>query len=346
MKSGLRGLASSVRNALRVRGEHLAPTLERGRAESLFRDFIEQIEVETTSFCNRVCSFCPNAFLDRRSRPSLMPEAAWQAILDGLREVDYRGTFVWSRYSEPISEEGLVARVRQVREAAPRCRIAINSNGDYLDGRKLDALREAGLDRLMVDLYLAEDEVDNTDSARICEERFLTRVGRTAKRVETEPELVARLDDPLEVVTHVRNARSLSAVYYSDRGGLMPQAGRPRRVSPCFIPYKQLTIDWDGSVVPCCQVRSDAAAHREAVVCRLGENGVGLVEAYVRLAGWRRGLSNFEPKSGPCAHCDYASLEATAATRLAWRTLSRPDGALRRLVGAAFRPLLGRREIW
>jgi len=116
-------------------------------------------------------------------------------------------------------------------------------------------------------------------------------------------------------------------------------------VSPCFLPYKQLVIDWDGSIVPCCQIRSDAGAHASAVVGRIGE-GVGLVDAYLLLAGWRGALSAYGPKSGPCASCGYAAYADDAVTRGLAALAANQALPGRRVAQSLLRPLLGRRRTW
>ena len=60
-------------------------------------------------------------------------------------------------------------------------------------------------------------------------------------------------------------------------------------------------IDWDGSVVISCQVRSDTAGHKGSVVGTIGQNGTSMVEAYVALAGWRDSLKGFGPEKLPGA---------------------------------------------
>src|SRR5215216_4357478 len=119
-------IGAVVRNSLRMEANHFRLDLSHGEAVELFKTHVELVEVETTSYCNRTCSFCPNSFIDRRSEKLTMPETTWQAILEGLREVDYNGTIVWSRYSEPLSERRILDRIREVREAAPRIRVCIN----------------------------------------------------------------------------------------------------------------------------------------------------------------------------------------------------------------------------
>jgi hypothetical protein len=341
----MRSIAAVVRNGLRIEPAHLSRSVSRSEAASLFGRFVEQIEVETTSFCNRTCSFCPNSFIDRRSERLEMPEPTWEAIVAGLREVRFAGTFVWSRYSEPLSERRILDRVREVRAAAPACRIAINTNGDYLDGGYLEELREAGVDRVMIDLYVPDDSPPTVDFARAHHDKFLKRVGRAAVVEMEVPELVGRIEDSMEIVTRVRNATTIEQVNLTDRGGLLQLGNTTARVSPCFLPYKQLVIDWDGSIVPCCQIRSDAGAHADAVVGRIGA-GVGLVDAYLLLAGWRGALSSYGPKSGPCSSCSYASYADDAVTRGFAALAANQAIPGRRLAQGLLRTVLGGRRPW
>ena len=344
-QSRKRSIAAVVRNGLRIEPAHVSRSLGRSEAASLFARFVEQIEVETTSFCNRTCSFCPNSFIDRRSERLAMPEPTWDAIVTGLREVRFEGTFVWSRYSEPLSERRILERVREVRAAAPVCRIALNTNGDYLDDTYLQELCEAGVDRVMIDLYIPDDSPSTVEFARTWHDRFLERVGRTAVVTMEVPELVGRIEGSMEIVTRVRNAATIEQVHVTDRGGLLKIGKTAARVSPCFLPYKQLVIDWDGSIVPCCQIRSDAGAHASAVVGRIGE-GVGLVDAYLLLAGWRGALSAYGPKSGPCASCGYAAYADDAVTRGLAALAANQAIPGRRVAQSLLRPLLGRRRTW
>jgi Radical SAM superfamily len=340
-----RSIAAVIRNGLRIEPAHTRRSLPRREAADLFARFVEQIEVETTSFCNRTCSFCPNSFIDRRSQRLVMPEATWSAIVAGLAEVRFDGTFVWSRYSEPLSERRILDRIREVRRAAPACRISLNTNGDYLDGGYLDELRDAGVDRVMVDLYMPDDAPATVEHARGHLDRFTQRVGRTGMVTGEEPELVATIADAMEIVIRVRNAATIGQVQVTDRGGLLTIGKGNVRVSPCFLPFKQLVIDWDGSIVPCCQIRSDAAAHADAVVGRIGD-GVSLVEAYALLAGWRGALAAYGPKSGPCATCTYAAYEDGAAVRALALLAARPGLPGRPLTRRLLGPWLGKRHTW
>lgn len=341
-------LGAIVRNSLRMEADHFRTDLPHEKAMRLAKDHLELIEVETVSYCNRTCSFCPNQFIDRRSEKHAMPEHTWQAVLAGLRELDYDGTFVWSRYSEPLSERRIVDRIREVRAAAPRSRICANTNGDYLNASYLDELASVGLNRLFVDLYIPDAETYDLDVAREYHSKFEQRIGKHCTLLAAEPEYHCVVDyEPITITTHARNIISMKRQDLSSRGGLITLARRTTRVAPCFAPYKHLVIDWDGSVVVCCQVRSDSSQHTNTVVGRIGsESGcVSLVQAYVNLAGWRESLRSFGPKAQPCDSCNVGEYRANTATKVASSLLSQTS-FIPSLVKLAVRPVLKRRQRW
>ncbi|HXI90516.1 MAG TPA: radical SAM protein [Blastocatellia bacterium] len=333
-----------IRNSVLIEDDQFRVDLVSGAAEKLFRKHVELVEFETTSYCNRTCSFCPNSFIDRLTEKLTMPEPTWQAILDGLKQVDYSGTIVWSRYSEPLSERRILDRIREVRKAAPRSRICINSNGDFLDAEYLRELEDAGVDRLWVDIYFPDEEVYDLEAAKSYHAKFLKRIERTCEQIEVSPELAHRIGSKrTEIVTHVRNVAAMKALDLSDRGGLIQIARETSRDAPCFAPYKHLVIDWDGSVVICCQLRSDSPSHKKAVVGRIGADGIGLVDAYVRLAEWRYSLRGYGPKTGPCATCNVSEYASTPLTRTLSRVLTDSDSRTRAIAKMTLGPVLRRR---
>ena len=337
-------IGAVVRNSLRMEEHHFRLDLPHIDAMRLFQKHVELIEVETTSYCNRTCSFCPNSFIDRLSEKFIMPEETWRAILEGLREVKYNGTLVWSRYAEALSERHVVERIRQVREAAPDCRIGMNSNGDFLDAAYLHDLEDAGLDRLWVDIYIPDEETYELDVAEKYHDKFIRRIERPYTVTATSPELSTTIESKkMKITAHARNVAVMKVMDLSDRGGLIQIARETVRDAPCYAPYKHLVIDWDGSVVICCQLRSDSPSHQKAVVGRIGFEGVGLVDAYVRLAGWRASLRTYGRKRGPCATCNVSEYDSNRLTKGLSRMLTDPDSRLRSVARATLKPMLGRR---
>jgi hypothetical protein len=324
--------------------EHFRLDLPHNDALKLFRKHVELIEVETTSYCNRTCSFCPNSFIDRLSQKFVMPEETWGAILHGLREVNYNGTFVWSRYAEALSERRVVERIREVRDSAPDCYIGMNSNGDFLDAAYLRELEDAGLDRLWIDLYIPDDEVYDLEIATKYHDKFIRRIDRRYRVTATLPELSTTIESQKTIITaHARNVAVMKAMDLSDRGGLIQIARDTVRDAPCYAPYKHLVIDWNGSIVICCQLRSDSPTHQKGVVGRIGFDGIGLVDGYVRLAEWRASLRTYGRKPGPCATCNVSEYDSNPLTRRLSKVLIDLKSPLRAAVKITMRPVLRKR---
>lgn len=338
-------IGAVVRNSLRMEEGHFRLDLPHSEATQLFQKHVELIEVETTSYCNRTCSFCPNSFIDRLSEKNIMPEETWRAILDGLREVKYNGTLVWSRYAEALSERRVVERIREVRDAAPDCYIGMNSNGDFLDADYLAELEDAGLNRLWIDLYIPDEEVYDLEVAEKYHDKFIKRIDRFYKVTATLPELSSTIESRrMKITAHARNVAVMKAMDLSDRGGLIQIARETVRDAPCYAPYKHLVIDWDGSVVICCQLRSDSPSHQKAVVGRIGFEGVGLIDGYVRLAGWRSSLRTYGRKKGPCATCNVSEYDSNPLTKALSRALIDMKSPLRAAVRTTLRPVLRKRS--
>jgi hypothetical protein len=325
--------------------DHFRLDLAPPDALRLFKEHVELVEVETTSYCNRTCSFCPNSFIDRLSEKHTMPEQTWRAILNGLREVKYDGTFVWSRYAEALSERRVVERIREVRGAAPNCHIGMNSNGDFLDANYLGELEDAGLNRLWIDLYIPDEEVYDLDVAEKYHDKFMKRIDRSYKVTATLPELSTTIESRrMKITAHARNVAVMKVMDLSDRGGLIQIARETVRDAPCFAPYKHLVVDWNGSVVICCQLRSDSPSHQKAVVGRIGFDGVGLIDAYVRLAEWRSSLHTYGRKKGPCATCNVSEYNSNSVTRALSKVLIDMESPLRAVVKTTLQPGLRKRS--
>lgn len=336
----LADFAAIARNSIRMRSELFDPSLPETAARRLFSEYVELVEIETTSYCNRTCSFCPNQFIDRRSQSHPMPEACWETIVHDLKAVDYRGTVVWSRYSEPLSEPRFVERVRQLKAAAPSCRVGVNTNGDYLDQEYLDRLAQAGLDRMWIDVYLPDADVYDTDSAYEYLDKLRVRLGNPAILISTEtPEVAGRIKhSSIEITVHCRNSASMQS-HMSDRAGLLTLTRRGPRTAPCFAPFKHLVIDWDGSVVVCCQMRSDAGSHAAGVIGTIGRD-LSLIQAFVRLAPWRASLRDYGEKSAPCSTCNLSEYQAVPLLLTASKLLG-GDTVVHRAARTLLDPLVG-----
>lgn len=306
---------SSAPNFLEPAHFHAVPTREDARR--LFEASVSMVEVELFSYCNRVCWFCPNSSIDRRSRREFMEPAIYRGILNQLAEIDYAGTISYSRYNEPLADRSILERLAEARAAVPRALLHTNTNGDYLTRGYLADLRQAGLRSLNIQIYLGNDE-------RYDHERMRGKIAKTLTTLALDAELTR--DDAGEWLEYRAASDDLKLRIYarnferngSSRGGTVPVRLHYRRTSPCYSPVSHVYVDYNGKMMPCCNLRSDVESHQDAIVGDLS-SGTDLFSVYAgeALASWRASLVGFGAKSGHCSGCAFAAIPDTPESRLA-----------------------------
>ncbi len=296
-----------------------SPLISVERAKELFRRYVEVVEVENHSFCNRTCWFCPNSFLDRKTSTKLAPPELLDKVLRDLRSIDYERTLVWSRYHEPLGHDTIYENVAKARQQLPRAILAMVSNGDYLNKERMQKLADAGLNRMMLDLYLPDGKEED-------EAEFEKAFGKFLERTGLKPKLIGPRFYQLEG-TSVQ-VTLMSPVYrkenISTRGGLLdvPKTKSYHRTAACLVPIRQVVIDYNGKGMLCCQVRSDAPGHQSAVIGDLMDPDYSLFHFYRDLAGARKGLLKEGAKKGVCESCDMSDASnADVAVTESWQSV-------------------------
>lgn len=297
-------------DAVTFTANHFRSELPPDDARSLFACSVRYVEIECFSYCNRRCHFCPNATIPQRQDKAgnrHMPEELYLRILDDLASIGYRGEIQFGRYNEPFSDRSILDRISQARERLPMAYLYSHTNTDFLTPAYLDEIAGAGLDGLELQVYLGNGDRYDESEMLARRKQILRRLGLSLlttvcsspgfrhQHVTDYSRMQVRID-----------CRNFDAIG-TDRGGLVQIQQRPR-VAPCLIPFKSMYIDHDGSVVPCCNIRSDVPEHEPYVVSRL-HDGASIFDAYVALHGWRLGLMRFGEKSGPCATCRYGETD-------------------------------------
>jgi hypothetical protein len=312
LKNGLKILAKSAFANLLPR-EVFDHKADMGTVRELFRTYVRVVEIENHSYCNRTCWFCPNAQIDRHSDNILMADAVYDRILGDLESISYSQTLAWSRYHEPLAHESIYDRLAQVRRRLPRAHLVVISNGDYLNRQTLRRIEDAGVDRLMLDLYLPEGKERDPSEIQSGLEKFSTRTGLQIVQV-TDYDF--RCDGTKVNIT--MGIPSYTGVNMSTRGGLVQvkELRHYQRTSVCFNPLHSVVVDYTGECVLCCQVRSDSPLHRDAVIGNLNVPGYTLFHFYRDLAAARSSLLAPGPKLGVCKTC---TISDTGPDRLARR---------------------------
>ena len=300
------------RDPFRTRSpQHFEGPLSPLQAQRLFSRSVSMVEIETSSYCNRTCWFCPNAIHDRRSQKHHMDTALYGRILADLARIGYRRKVSFSRYNEPLASRTILDRIGAARRDIPAALLHLNTNGDYLDRDYLDALYGAGLRSLNIQIYLGNDE--QYDHSRV-RAKLLAQV--TKLRLQHQ----ITMDRPGERIEAKLSYRDMALRTYGrnfatsgcNRGETVTLDESYTRTSPCASPFYHAYIDYDGSMVPCCNVRSDIPEHADNTLGKLSAT-TSIFDIYgsEAAARWRRALVGYQHKTGVCTTCSFVTFPRT-----------------------------------
>lgn len=195
---------------------------------------IRLIEIELFSFCNRTCNFCPNHFIDRISDNKILDEKLFVRLIQELKDNKYSGVISFSRYCEPFAFRNILEeRISYIREQLPDIKLVCNTNGDY-DWEGID------IDELTImdyDIKLPKEELGLFKRDK---KPFLVRKMRLGK--------------------------------INNRAGSLKIRKKFVRDFPCYEPSYFVGIDFNGSVNPCCNIRSDVKEHENYTLGNLSSN--------------------------------------------------------------------------
>ena len=175
------------------------------------------------------------------------------------------------------------------------------SNGDYLNRKTLPRLDNLGLDRLIIDLYMPDGRERDPKAIASGLRKFSRRTGMALEPTGEFSYRVVGLEMKASVDIPCYTESNIST-----RGGLVEvkKLSTYRRRAVCMAPVRHVVIDYNGKGMMCCQTRSDAPAHRQAIVGDLADPGYGLFHLYRDLGATRRVLLSPGEKTGVCLTCD------------------------------------------
>lgn len=289
-----------------ISSEYLNPVSEEQRARKLFGRAVKMVEIETFSYCNRVCWFCPNKDGSRLGANRLMDIDLYRSILEQLASIDYSNKISYSRYNEPLADRVILDRIKTARSFLPRACLHTNTNGDYLDADYLEELKKAGLNQISIQIYLKNDEKYDDSKMRKKADMILRKLGVPFAKVVDKPgrRLEYNLDfEGMKVRLYGRNFE----VNGTSRGGTVDIGRDYVRFAPCLQPLEAVYIDYNGSMMPCCNLRSDIAAHSKTRIATLSpDSSLFLAYSSKVHAEWRKGLVSFGEKKGVCRDCRHS----------------------------------------
>ena len=268
---------------------------------------LRMVEIEIFSYCNRRCWFCPNSVIDRHSKNILMDENLYLKILNDLREINYSKMISYSRYNEPLSHIDIFEkRLKQAREYLPNALLHTNTNGDYLSREVLDRLYNAGLRSMNIQCYLNQNEKFNCEDIKL-------RNNKMAEKLKLEYKVICNYTDRYEVKFDYKdmNLNMYARDFHingTNRAGILKSIKNNSREVPCYIPFTDLYIDYNGAVVPCCNFRSDIQEHQKFVYGNANNESILKIFNNRKIRNLRTILKHKKIKDlYPCNECNFAT---------------------------------------
>ena len=224
-----------------------------------------QIDVELNAGCNMACPFCihgyqkiENNLLDRKKFEKILKEA----VSIGVKSVKF------NYINEPMLRKDLEEIIRWTRDQGI-INIYMVTNGTLLTPKRRQSLMQSGLTKLFVSLDAVTEDTYNKQRLS---GQFNKVVANVLAFIKERNELGQQF--PLVRVSFLRNQinkheEELFQEFWQDKADLiafqkmneipdrktsltitdveMPSKG-------CDLPFKQLVIDDDGEILPCCKL--------------------------------------------------------------------------------------------
>ena len=195
------------------------------------------VEVNPTELCNRTCSFCPRVDPDVYPNQNLhMTLDTITALVDNLYQNNYKGRIVFSGMGEPTLNKNILEHIRVAKGKIHD--IQIYTNGDKIlndEWYTLDRFIDAGVTSMFIDVYDDEEQ----------HKKWIRKIAPYSTDIPIH--LSAKYNFPIKIFTN--------------RAGTVKTEGIPQNVlrQPCFLPHTKAFIDWDGSMLLCCNDWARAA---------------------------------------------------------------------------------------
>lgn len=225
-----------------------------------------QLDIELNGGCNMKCPFCLHGYGDKRPN-TLMPMEQYQALIDEAVAFGVRGLKL-NYINEPMLREDLEPCIAYAK-AAGILNVYMVTNGTLLNDKRRDSILDSGITKIFISLDATTPET--YDKQRLSgkfnlvvknilafvEERNrrnlrypLVRVSflRNALNIHEEQAFQEFWEDKVDMIAfqNMNDLPDLNSGLMIDKEAVESQG--------CSFPFKQLVVDYEGDILPCCKM--------------------------------------------------------------------------------------------
>lgn len=126
----------------------------------LFFNFINYVEIEISSKCNRHCSYCPSS--KRNGKGELISLSIVKKILIELKSINFQGGIAFHQYNEPLLElKHLFVCMNLVKKYLPKAKMVLYTNGDLLTKSLYKDLKRNGINEFHISRHMEKWNKDD-----------------------------------------------------------------------------------------------------------------------------------------------------------------------------------------
>lgn len=301
---------------------HFRPLTDHAQAREAFRQAVRWIEIETSSQCNRHCSYCPNNTFDRRSANDFLDLALYSRIVRDLSEIGYDGRMSFVGNNEFFMHRENRQYVELARTSLPRAVLKLYTNGDFLEKADLAWASSIDVGLIHVALHAAPTRPYDDGEALRRAHLFQQQTGLSLQLVDFvqghKLTFIARCGRT-KVFVRAQNMQESGHNW----NGLVKSRGIATReaTDPCSYPLRQFVVSHDGDLLLCCMTFKERIPENDASGARVGDLAAypSIFAAYAspRMAAWRRAVFRTAAKSAPCVTCPGLDGEEAKAASVA-----------------------------
>jgi len=243
---------------------------EPARRTHVVPEFPDRLHIQTHSWCNAGCIFCPYTKISREKPMGRMSWELYTKIIDEASRYNVQRCALLLM-NEPLLDRDLPQKIRYAKDRfRDSTEVMITSNGSVLSDEKIKGLIESGLDRIKISIQGLDPEVYEYTMGKLKYDRTIDGVQRLIRAVKQSKSktprvvlsIVATGSNKKEVrrfkrYWRLRGVKATSVIFENKagnvelRGGELAPAGLKSPMT-CFRPFRTSYILWNGDVILCC----------------------------------------------------------------------------------------------
>ncbi len=267
----------------------------------LFKDNIDNINLELSSFCNRSCNYCPVSVY-KRNYQKYFNNNLLNVILSDLSSINYDRSISLNLYNEPLANKTFfVKKMALIKKFLPKTILQTSSNGDYVRNKDfLHELGKNGLNKLKITLHPPKNKTWEHKMMKNYLERYLKRL-----------DLYSDSNFPDDLHCYIKIGKLFLTIQCPDWANNGNNRGETvsvkkkvfNRTKPCVKPFREFTIFEDGSVTQCCEAFYDKTYKENSIGKINKKNSIFDLYSSKVLSRIRLELFGWSVKSGICSSC-------------------------------------------